>query len=213
MTVDSWRGRLGVAGSHTIQLQGLATFTPFVEVVGRYDGGGDENGGVEIAGGIQYANPVSGLGLELRVNALPLYSDEDYREYGFSLSASASPGIGGEGLAMMVATSLGPDRGSAEEMLRRKLFGPVNPADGLAEALSLNAEVGYGFPIVSSRAVLTPFGAFRLMDGGGRDMRAGVRLGRTAAVVPWNLELAGEQRESDYRDTEYLLSLLGRVRF
>ena len=213
LTADSWRARLGFSGSHTVQLQGLATFTPFVEVVGRYDGGGDENGGVEIAGGIQYANPVSGLGFELRANVLPVYSDEDYREYGFSLSASASPGIGGEGLAMLVATSLGPESGSTEAMLRRKLFGPVAAADDLADALSLNAEVGYGFPIVGSRTVLAPFGGLRLRDGGSREMRTGMRLSRMAAAAPWNLELAGEQRESDYRDTEYLLSLLGRVQF
>ena len=213
LTADSWRARLGFSGSHTVQLQGLATFTPFVEVVGRYDGGGDENGGVEIAGGIQYANPVSGIGFELRANVLPVYSDEDYREYGFSLSASASPGIGGEGLAMLVATSLGPESGSTEAMLRRKLFGPVAAADDLADALSLNAEVGYGFPIVGSRTVLAPFGGLRLRDGGSREMRTGMRLSRMAAAAPWNLELAGEQRESDYRDTEYLLSLLGRVQF
>ena len=104
------------------------------------------NSGVEIAGGFQYANPVSGLGLEFRAFALPVYSDEDYYESGFSLSVSASPGIGGEGLAMLMAASMGPDTGGAQDLLRRKVFEPLDPANSLADALSVNTEVGYGFP-------------------------------------------------------------------
>ena len=141
-------------------MEDLATFTPFVEVVGRYDGR-DANTGVEIAAGFQYANPASGFGLEIRGNALPLYSESDYREYGFSITASASPGLGGEGLAMALTTSLGPETGSAEALLRRDMFDPLNVSDNLAEALSLNAEVGYGFPIAGSGAVLKPFGGVR----------------------------------------------------
>ena len=213
LSADSWRARLGFSGSHTIQLEGLATFTPFVEIVGRYDGGGNDDVGVELAGGIQYANPASGLGLEMRANVLPLYSESDYREYGFSISASASPGVGGEGLAMAVSTSLGPEIGRPEALLRGDLFGPVDASKNLAEALSLNAEIGYGFPLVGSKGVLTPFGGFRLSDGGGQQMRAGMRFGRMAYTKSWNLELSGEQRRSDTTDPEYLVSLLGRLQF
>ena len=213
LSADAWRARLGFSGSHTVQLEGLATFTPFVEIVGRYDGGGESNSGLEVAGGIQYANPVSGLGLELRANVLPLYSEDDYREYGFSISASSSPGIGGEGLAMAVATSLGPQTGSTAALWREKLLGAANASDNLAESLTLNAEIGYGFPVVGSRGVLTPFGGFRLRNGGGQQMRTGVRFGRMVSARPWNLELSGEQRTSDTREPEYLVNLLGRVRF
>lgn len=213
LAADAWRGRLGFAGSHTISLEGLATFTPFVEVVGRYDGGEDANAGVEIAAGAQYADPASGFGLELRGNVLPVYSEEDYREYGFSLSVSASPGVQGEGLAMHVATSLGPQSGDTAALWRENLLGSATGADRLAESLSLNAEVGYGFPIVGSKGVLTPFGGLRLRNGGGQQMRTGVRFGRMASARPWNLELAGEQHTSDVRAPEYRLNVLGRVRF
>ena len=213
LSADAWRARLGFSGSHTVQLEGLATFTPFVEIVGRYDGGSDGNTGLEIAGGLQYANPVSGLGLEIRANVLPLYSEDDYREYGFSISASASPGIGGEGLAMAVATSLGPQTGSTAALWRENLLGPANASDNLAESLALNAEIGYGFPVVGSKGVLTPFGGFRLRNGGGQQMRTGVRFGQMVSARPWNLELSGEQRTSDVREPEYLVNLLGRVRF
>ena len=213
LSADAWRARLGFSGSHTIQLEGLATFTPFVEIVGRYDGGDDGNAGLEIAGGIQYANPASGLGLEIRANVLPLYSEDDYREYGFSISASASPGIGGEGLAMAVATSLGPQTGSTAALWRENLLGAANAADNLAESLTLDTEIGYGFPVVGSKSVLTPFGGLRLRNGGSQQMRAGVRLGQMVSARPWNLELSGEQRTSDVRESEYLVSLLGRLRF
>ena len=43
LSADAWRARLGFSGSHTIQLEDWATFTPFVEIVGRYDGGVDDN--------------------------------------------------------------------------------------------------------------------------------------------------------------------------
>ena len=119
LSATSWRARLGFSASHTVELTDLATFTPFLEVVGRYDGGGEANSGVEIAGGFQYANPVTGLGLELRAFALPVYSDEDYHESGFSLSVSASPGIGGEGLAMLMAATMGAGR--------RRRAGPAAP--------------------------------------------------------------------------------------
>jgi len=213
LSADSWRARVGFSGSHTIHLQDLSMFTPFVEVVGRYDGGGDDNAGLEIAGGVQYANPVSGLGLEFRATVLPVYSEDDYREYGFSLSASASPGIGGEGLAVAVATSLGPQTGSTAALWRGNLLGAVDASHNLAESLTLNAEVGYGFPVVGSKGVLTPFGGLRMRNGGDQQMRTGVRFGRMASTRPWNLELAGEQHTSDARAPEYLLNLLARVQF
>ena len=213
LSADAWRARLGFSGSHTIQLEDLATFTPFIEIVGRYDGGGDGNAGLEIAVGTQYANPVSGLGLELRANVLPLYSEDDYREYGFSFSVSASPGLDGEGLAMAVATSLGPEIGSTAALWRKNLLGAANVSDSLAESLTLNAEIGYGFPVAGSRGVLTPFGGFRLRNGAGQQMRTGVRFGRMASMRPWNLELSGEQHTSNTSDPEYRVNLLGRVRF
>ena len=114
---------------------------------------------------------------------------------------------------MLMAASMGPDAGGAQDLLRRKVFEPLDPANSLAEALSVNTEVGYGFRVAGSRTVLTPFGGLRLFDNGTRRLRTGMRWGRTASAAPWNLELAGEQRESDYRDTEYLVSLLGRARF
>ena len=213
LSADAWRARLGFSGSHTIQLEDWATFTPFVEIVGRYDGGVDDNAGVEIAGGMQYANPVTGLGLEFRANILPLYSEEEYREYGFSLSASASPGIDGEGLAMAVATSLGPQTGGTAALWRENLLRTANTSDGLAESLTLNAEIGYGFPVVGSKGVLTPFSGLRLRNNGGRQMRTGVRFGRMTSIRPWNLELSGEQHTSDARDPEYRVNVLGHVRF
>ena len=212
LSADTWRARLGLSGSHTILLADQATFTPFVEVMGRYDAG-DDNVGVEIAGGIQYANPASGLGLEMRANILPLYSESDYREYGFSLSASASPGAGGEGLAMAISTSLGPETGNVAGLSSKDLFASAHPAVNLSEMLSINGEVGYGFPVVGARGVLTPFGQFRVRNDGGRQMHAGVRLGRMTSATPWNLELSGGQRTSEASDPEYLVSLLGRVRF
>ena len=127
LAVETWRARIGVEGSYTLALKDSKTLTPFVEVSGRYDGGGgDGDTGVEVAGGLSYADPKSGFGVEARANILALYSQSDYREHGASLTASLTPKPGGEGLSLAVTPRVGRQARGADVLWRDDPFAVVN---------------------------------------------------------------------------------------
>ena len=111
LAVDTWRARVGAEASYAMAQQDGTSITPFAEVAARIDGGGEEGTetGIEVAAGVFYADPASGFGLEARGRMLALYSGDDYQEYGASLTASLSPGAGGEGLSLSLSPRLGSE--------------------------------------------------------------------------------------------------------
>ena len=211
--VETWRARIGVEGSYTLALADSKTLTPFLEVSGRYDGGGgDGDTGVEVAGGLSYADPKSGFGVEARANMLALYSQSDYREHGASLTASLTPKRGGEGLSLAVTPRVGRQARGADVLWRDDPFAVVNGSTDAAE-MSLDARVGYGVSVPALKGMLTPFGEVRLWDGDGRRMRAGVRFGRTGLVDGgFSMEIFGDQNSTG-GDAEHRIGLVGRYRF
>ena len=210
LSIDSQRVRLGVEGSRTTALEGEASLTPFAEVAGRYDGGGDSEFGIEVAGGLYYADPASGLGVEARGRAMALHSG-DYREYGASLTASLSPGAGGEGLSLSLSPRLGAPTGGADTLWRDDALGFAASSDVNRE-MSLGGRIGYGFRAAAVNGVLTPFGELALREGDSRQLRTGMRFDRTGpASGTLSLELSGERLEDD--DVEHRMGLTGRLRF
>ena len=211
--VETWRARIGVEGSYTLALADSKTLTPFLEVSGRYDGGGgDGDTGVEVAGGLSYADPKSGFGVEARANMLALYSQSDYREHGASLTASLTPKRGGEGLSLAVTPRVGRQARGADVLWRDDPFAVVNGSTDAAE-MSLDARVGYGVSVPALKGMLTPFGEVRLWDGDGRRMRAGVRFGRTGLVDGGlSMEIFGDQNSTG-GDAEHRIGLVGHYRF
>ena len=212
LAVETWRARLGVEGSYTLALEEGKALTPFVEVSGRYDGGGgDGDTGVEVAGGLSYADPKSGFGVEARANVLAFYSQSDYREHGASITASLTPQPGGEGLSLAVTPQVGRRVKGADVLWRDDPFA-VNGSTDAAE-MSLDARVGYGVSVPALKGMLTPFGEVRLWDGDGRRMRAGVRFGRTGLVDDgFSMEIFGDQNSTG-GDAEHRIGLVGRWRF
>ena len=212
LAVETWRARIGIEGSYTLALEDSKTLTPFLEVSGRYDGGGgDGDTGVEVAGGLSYADPRSGFGVEARANMLALYSQSDYREHGASLTASLTPKPGGEGLSLAVTPRVGGQARGADVLWRDDPFAVVNGSTDAAE-LSLDARVGYGVSVPALKGMLTPFGEVRLWDGDGRRVRAGVRFGRTGLVDGFSMEIFGDQNSTG-GDSEHRIGLVGRWRF
>ena len=213
LAVETWRARIGVEGSYTLALEDSKTLTPFLEVSGRYDGGGgDGDTGVEVAGGLSYADPKSGFGVEARANMLALYSQSDYREHGASLTASLTPKPGGEGLSLAVTPRVGRQARGADVLWRDDPFAVVNGSTDAVE-MSLDARVGYGVSVPALKGMLTPFGEVRLWDGDGRRMRAGVRFGRTGLVDGgFSMEIFGDQNSTG-GDAEHRIGLVGRYRF
>ena len=70
-TVDARRVRLALEGAHERRLASGSVLTPVLELGVRHDGGDGETGvGVEIGGGLRYADADAGLSSEVRVRGL-----------------------------------------------------------------------------------------------------------------------------------------------
>ena len=214
LSVDTWRARAGAEVSYTMAREGGTSITPFAEIAGRVDGGGEDDtkAGVEVSAGVAYADPASGFGLEARGRTLVLYSGGDYREYGASLTASLSPGAGGEGLSLALSPRLGIDPGRTDVLWREDPFRALN-TDHSEPALSLDAEIGYGISVASGRGLATPFGELRVGNGASRRARAGIRFGMPGPANRVNLEFAGARQEDRINVPEHRVELIGRVRF
>ena len=215
LAVDSWRARFGVEGSYAIPMTAGPTVTPIAELAARYDGGGGEdNVGIELTGGVAFSDPESGLGIEARAHTLLVYSVSDYREYGGSLSASFSPGPNGEGLSLGLSSRLGHQSDRVSLPDGNAAFHPTESEAGGAPALVVNAIAGYSMTLAPSRVLLTPFGEVNLAHSGETHReRVGVRLSRAARIRSWTLELAGARRAVKSSFTEHKVNLLGRLRF
>ena len=72
----------------------------------------------------------------------------------------------------------------------------------------LETEVGYGFPALGDRGLLTPYGAFGRPGPDGRNYRFGSRFSMNRTL---DLTLEGIRRELRTADTEHELTLQGRL--
>ena len=212
LSVNSWRLRIGVEVSHPTVLDDGSTLSPFAEFAGRYDrGSGDADAGIEVSGGVLFADPASGFGVEARGRALALYSGGDYSEYGASLTASLSPGAGGEGLSFSLAPRLGANPVAGDALWREDPFS-LSGAKA-TRALALGAAVGYGLPVAFPRGVATPFGEVDFGGGGDGRFRSGLRFAGSADPGAMSVELAGERRGVAGDAPEHRIVLTGRARF
>ena len=76
LTVETWQARMGSESSYTMELEQGGTFRPFMEIVGRYDRGGDAEAGLEVSPGL-YISDADGFGLGRETgNALTFNLDQ-----------------------------------------------------------------------------------------------------------------------------------------
>ena len=131
---DASRVRLLLTGRHRHMLATGAALTPNIELGLRYDDGAAETGaGVELGGGLRYADAVRGLTVETTARALLAHEDGGYEEWGLSgsLATGSGParprpvpaaglGLGPDGQRyrrVMAATNrLGPDAGGGTDL-------------------------------------------------------------------------------------------------
>ena len=196
------RLRFILEGSHRIELAGGQTLTPSLEVGLRHDGGDAETGtGVELGGGVSYADPALGLTVTAKARGLLAHEDADYTEWGASGSVKIDPGATGRGLSLSLSPAWGADSGNAE-----RLWG-LGDARGLAgndsfePAGRLDAEAGWGLGAFGGRGLMTPFAGLSLSDAGERTWRSGVRwtLGPdTAFGVEGTLREAANDNEAEH---------------
>ena len=201
---DTRRLRLLLTGTHRRSLVNGAELTPSVELGLRYDGGDAETGaGIELGGGLRYADAVRGLTLESRARALLAHEDGGYEEWGLSGSLALDPGRLGRGLALRLDSAWGATDSGTDALWQRRSGAGLVPRHDTTPQGRIRAEWGYGLDVPWTHGLLTPYGSMEL-SGGSRTTRLGWRfeLGRSLS-----LSLDGERRETAHARPEHGLML------
>ncbi len=134
---DVYRIRAGLEASAKITVG----IRPYVEVNVRQDGGSAETGtGLELGGGVRFANPAWHLRGEVRTQGLVMHTADGFTEWGFS--GSMQMGSSTEGLMMLVRPSWG--RGQGMSMYRQQTILDVVSVGRNMHRTEL--ELGYGIP-------------------------------------------------------------------
>ena len=142
--------------------------TPSLEVGLRYDDGDAERGtGVELGGGVRYADAARGLTMEATARTLLVHQASGFREWGAGGSLQVDPGASGRGLALGLRSSVGPTASGVERLWsQRDLSTLAGPRQGrIGERGRLEAELRYGLRVPGSRARLSPYGALSQAGG------------------------------------------------
>ena len=192
---DATRVRLVLEGERAFALDGGGTLTPTIEMGARHDGGDAQTGaGFELGAGVRYAT--DRVRIEGSAHALVAHERRGYREWGASGSIRIDPGTFGRGVSLTVAPSVGATPNGVDRLWSLRDARSL-ARGGRREARSrLEAELGYGLRARAGRGAATPYTGLSLSEGGGREMRVGVRR----AVTP-DLAMGLEAARSD-RDQE-----------
>ena len=204
--VDAVRLRAALEGSHSRTLADGGLFESSLEVGVRYDGGDGETGsGAEIGGRLGYRNPVTRATVEVRARALLGHSG-GYEEWGVQGRLAVRPGADGQGLSLSLSPSYGESGGGIQELWRNGLLDDGDDNAAADYRARVEARLGYGFALRDG--VLTPYGEMTL--GATNSYRAGMNW---KAGSRFDLNLAGERRESNSGPAEHAILLKGKVRF
>lgn len=205
LKVDTWRARLAAEGAYSFGLPMGASVTPSMELGVRWDGGdGETGGGVELGGGLDYANPSIGLSMDARGRALVAHQGNTDE---WSVGGSVQLGSGsGRGLSLRMLPSYGETGSGASRLWER---GVTDTAAGEPVA-RLDTELGYGVPAFAG--LMKPYSSVVLSEGGNRGYRVGTRFTFGPA---FDLSLEGERHESGAASSrpDHGVSLRGRVRW
>ena len=193
-----------LSGRHQRALADDAVLTPDFELGLRYDGGAAENGfGLELGGGVHYADPLLGLTLETRARGLIAHEDGGYEEWGLSGSVQVDPGRAGRGLMLGLASGWGETASGTHALWQREDTQGLALAQDSGPESRFSTELSYGLDLPWNSGVLTPYGN---VDMAGRNRR--LRLGWRYEVGQWlSLSLDGERRETPHARPQHGLML------
>ena len=201
---DTSRVRLLLSGSHQRNLPGGAALAPSFELGIRYDDGDAERGfGMELGGGLRYADPVRGLAVETRARALVAHEDGGYEEWGLSGSLTLDPGRLGRGLALRLESGWGMTQSGTETLWQRQTTAGLAPRHSQSALGRFKVEMGYGLDVPWTYGILTPYSGVE-MAGGNRTLKLGWRFDLGQAL---SLSLDGERRETAYEAPDHILML------
>ncbi len=189
LDVGVQQARAVVETSHAWHFPGGGSLKPVLEVGGRFDGGDGATGiGVEVGGGVTWADP--GLGLTAAAGGRALVLRDNYGEWGLSglLQLDASPA--GHGLSMSVRPTWGVTASGVNGLWKH---GAVDLPPGRRPGGRVEAEIGYGLPAFGMTGVLTPFAQAALTGAGARTLSLG---GRLELGTAFDATLEAERSES-----------------
>ena len=215
LRTHGWRLRAGLEVSRRFGAGDGRSFTPFLEVAARQDGGNGPTGtGLEVAGGLRHRVP--GIDIELRGRRLAAHTQKGTQESGVSMTVRMLPQERGRGLSLSLSSRGGADTGGANALWRGELP-KGGPGAGAHPAGRIEGEVGYGFAAFGGRFTATPNAGFGLEDGGGSDYRIGWRLASAVWRDP-GLEVSldatrREEANGTGRPAHQGLALTGTVRW
>ena len=204
---DVTRLRLGLEGGYRIATEGGGHVTPKLEAGMRQDGGDAETGfGVELGGGLAWADPALGLSLDVSGRTLIAHASDDLKDRGFAASLAFDPEPASERGPSLALTQ---DWGGQAKGGLDALFvdDPLEDRTGSGETTTRwTAEGAYGFPAFSGRATGSPHVGLGLATAA-RDYSIGWRLtpAANANVPDISFGLKATRRESDWTKPEHTL--------
>ena len=202
---DASRVRLLLTGRHRYALATGAELTPNVELGLRYDGGDAETGaGVELGGGLRYADPVRGLTVEATARALLAHEDGGYEEWGMGGSLQLDPGRLGRGLSLRLASGWGLTDSGTDALWQQQTAPGLTRGAGQTSQGRIRAEWAYGLDVPWTHGLLTPYGSVEMAADRRRTLRLGWRFEVGQSI---SLSLTGERREALRITPEYALML------
>ena len=159
---EASRFRLGLQGEWSDQSANDAIFTRQLEIGVRHDDGDAEKGfGVEIAGGIGWQMPRSGIETSLSAHTLVAHGDEAFRNWGVSVQFVFDPRPTSQ---YGFSTRLGHDAGGSSAGGFDHLFAhgsERHAAEDLGASRNWYAGVAYGFAHPYQPWVLIPYLDYR----------------------------------------------------
>ena len=178
---ESSRVRAMLDGSRTFSFASGAALTPKLELGVRHDAGDAETGtGLEVGGGLGWADPSRGLDMALRVHGLAVHAADGYDEWGVTGQLRLVPGgNAGRGLSMSLTPSYGVDPGGSERLWALPASSGLAANGGAEPSSRLDAELGYGMALFGDRFTGTPNVGFGMSETA-REYRMGWRLSPAA---------------------------------
>ena len=209
LSVGVNQARAAIEASHAQHFVGGGSLKPSLEIGGRFDGGDGETGaGIEVGGGVTYADPGSGLTVAAGGRGLLIHGG-NYGEWGLSGLIQLDANAAGHGLSMSVRPTWGVTVSGVNGLWEHGTFDLLA---GGQQGGRVEAEIGYGLPAFGMAGVLTPFAAGALTDAGAHSLSLGGRLELGPA---FDLILEAARSDSANADTEpvYDVTLEGSIRW
>ena len=173
---DASRLRVVLEGAQSVALGDGRTLTPSLEAGLRHDGGDAETGtGIEIGGGLRFADPDLGLTVDAKARGLVVHEDGDYAEWGASGSVRVDPGASGRGLSLALSPAWGAASGGSERLWSIDTARSLAAGEQHKPTVRFDAEAAYGFSAFAGRGTVTPYAGLSLSESGEHIVRSGVR--------------------------------------